>query len=78
MPKQIVYVDVDDTLGRSAGTKRVPIPGRNLEGASAQGLGRNYVSLEYGWRQIRTLHRGGAGTYGLLYRLSAKANRRHR
>jgi hypothetical protein len=26
MPNLIVYVDVDDTLIRSAGTKRVPIP----------------------------------------------------
>ena len=26
MPALIVYVDVDDTLIRSAGTKRVPIP----------------------------------------------------
>lgn len=25
-PKQIVYVDVDDTLIRSVGTKRIPIP----------------------------------------------------
>ena len=26
MMKQVVYVDVDDTLVRSAGTKRIPIP----------------------------------------------------
>lgn len=26
MPKQVVYVDVDDTLVRSVGTKRIPIP----------------------------------------------------
>jgi len=26
MPPQVVYVDVDDTLVRSIGTKRIPIP----------------------------------------------------
>jgi len=26
VPKPIVYVDVDDTLVRTAGTKRIPIP----------------------------------------------------
>lgn len=26
MPPQVVYVDVDDTLVRSSGTKRIPIP----------------------------------------------------
>lgn len=26
MPKQIIFVDVDDTLIRSVGTKRIPMP----------------------------------------------------
>lgn len=68
----VVFVDVDDTLVRSVGAKRIPMP-RVIERAEAAWRWGGRLPVEPGRRGLREVRGGGAWHRPLLRRFLAKA-----